>query len=60
MPIQNKSGYAHQGYVTGVDELTEFADFSMDENGLRTLYVFYPGLTVNASDEDERIDAESP
>lgn len=60
MPLSNESGYAHQGYVTGVDELIEFTNFELSEGNTRTLYVFYPGLTIEASDEDERIDAESP
>ena len=59
MPIQNQSDYARQGYVTGSDELIEFADLNLGDGNTSTLYVFYPGLTIEA-EEDDLIDSESP
>ena len=59
MPAQNQSDYARLGYVTGEDELIEFADLELGEGNTSTLYVFFPGLTIEA-DKEELIDSESP
>ena len=47
-----RSELAAAGYVTGVDELTEFPDLDLSHWYTRTLYVFYPGVTVEASLEE--------
>ena len=44
-----RSELAASGYVTGADELTEFPDLGLSPWTTRTLYVFYPGVTVEAS-----------
>ena len=49
-----RSELAAAGYVTGADELTEFPDLNLSQWNTRTLYVFYPGLTVEASLEEEQ------
>ena len=54
-PSEKASEYAHQGYVSGSDELIEFADMDLSSWNTRTLYVFVPGITVEASPEEERI-----
>jgi len=40
------------GTVTGTDEFIEFADLDIRSN-VSTVYVFYPGLTIEAINEDE-------
>ena len=55
-PLNNQSEYARQGYVTGADELIEFANLELIEGNTSTLYVFFPGLTIEA----EGIEADSP
>ena len=52
-PAVEKSELASSGYVTGSDELIEFPDFDNSMWHTRTLYVFFPGLTVEASLEEE-------
>lgn len=49
-----RSELAAAGYVTGSDELTEFPDLDLSHWYTRTLYVFYPGVTVEASLEEEQ------
>lgn len=48
-----RSELAAAGYVTGLDELTEFTDLGFTHWNTRTLYVIYPGLTVEASSPEE-------
>lgn len=48
-----RSELAAAGYVTGLDELTEFTDLSFSHWNTRTLYVIYPGLTVEAASPEE-------
>ena len=42
---------AETGYVTGADERIEFTDLDISMWNSRTLYVFFPGITVEASEE---------
>ncbi len=63
MPKNPESNYASEGFVTGADELIEFADLEVTRGKTSTLYVFYPGLTIEASYEsyeDDIIDPDSP
>ena len=57
-PTVEKSELASSGYVTGSDEIIEFPDSDTSVWHTRTLYVFFPGLTVEASLEEEFSDAE--
>lgn len=51
--ISNSAGHVHEpvygayGIVTGADEFIEFADLDI-RSSTSTIYVFYPGLTVEA------------
>ncbi len=58
-PNSERSEYAVEGYVTGADERIEFIDLDMSRWNTRTLYVFYPGLTVEASSDEDRVDLNS-
>jgi anti-sigma factor RsiW len=62
MPKSPEQNLVQQGFVTGTDELIEFADLDLSP-GSTHVYVFYPGLTIEASYDaydDELIDAGSP
>ena len=56
-PSVKDSEMASSGYVTGSDELVEFTELDNSMWHTRTLYVFFPGLTVEASNEDEVLDS---
>ncbi|MEZ4701346.1 MAG: zf-HC2 domain-containing protein [Rhodothermales bacterium] len=49
----NTPDYARPGYVVGADETIEFPDVSLTPTALATLYVFYPGVTVEAAQHDD-------
>ncbi len=44
---------AAAGQVFGMDETIEFTDLSPTQAGTATLYVFYPGLTIEAAQHDD-------
>ena len=60
IPANNGDGFAgsvmaqynYEGIVTGSDEFIEFADWDYRSN-TSTIYVFYPGLTVEAISDEE-------
>lgn len=63
MPHEANQKMARKGIVTGTDELIEFFDSDQQPANTRTLYVFYPGLTIEASYDpydDQGLDTESP
>lgn len=63
MPHEVNQKMANKGSVTGSDELIEFFDGDLAPANTRTLYVFYPGLTIEASSDpydDQVMDTESP
>ena len=47
--------YDVSGMVTGTDEFIEFADLDFRSN-TSTIYVFYPGLTIEAVSETDGYD----
>lgn len=53
-PTSTVSDPLAQGIVIGLDESVEFTDSELMEGGRNTVYVFYPGLTVEASHLDQQ------
>ncbi len=49
----NNGQNAARGYVIGTDETTEFPDMHLSPGAAVTVYVFYPGLTVEAALHEE-------
>ncbi len=55
IPANEQDLAQNRGSVTATDEFIEFADLDL-KSSTSTVYVFYPGLTIEeAMDEDQRI-----
>ncbi|MFK7846896.1 MAG: anti-sigma factor [Rhodothermales bacterium] len=69
IPANNLNGYSEsgivspvygaEGVVTGSDEFIEFTDLDFLSN-TSTIYVFYPGLTVEAVSENDAMRTQLP